>query len=284
MLALRNIHVRRNGRDLLAGVDLDVRAGQVTAVLGPNGAGKSTLLSVAAGTLRPDSGTALLEGRALAGLRPLELARRRAVLPQRENLEFAFTVEQVVAMGRIAFARDGNPALDREAVALALEAVDMQRLAASPYTRLSGGERQRAQLARVLAQLHHAGGPQGLLLLDEPSSALDLSHQRQLVLAMRRLAGTGCGVLVILHDLGLSAAVADEVLVLAEGRVRACGAPEAVLTRELVADVYNVPALVRQDAALGHVLVQPVWREGAGTGVASVAAPTQKAFLAAAAE
>ncbi|WP_445682862.1 heme ABC transporter ATP-binding protein [Radicibacter daui] len=284
MLALRNIHVRRNGRDLLAGVDLDVRAGQVTAVLGPNGAGKSTLLSVAAGTLRPEGGTARLEGRALSGHRPLELARRRAVLPQRESLEFGFTVEQVVAMGRIAFARDGNPALDREAVALALEAVDMQHLAANPYTQLSGGERQRAQLARVLAQLHHTGGPQGLLLLDEPSSALDLSHQRQLVLAMRRLAGAGCGVLVILHDLGLAAAVADEVLVLAEGRVRACSTPEAVLTRELVADVYNVPALVRQDAALGHVLVQPVWREGAGTGAASVAAPTQKAFLAAAAE
>ena len=101
---------------------------------------------------------------------------------------------------------------------------------------------------------------------------------------MRRLAGAGCGVLIILHDLGLAAAVADEVLVLAQGRVRACGAPEAVLTQELVADVYNVPALVRHDAALGHVLVQPVWRDGAEIGPSTVAAPTQKAFLAAAAE
>lgn len=284
MLALRDICLNRNGRDLLAGVDLDVAAGRVSAVLGPNGAGKSTLLSIAAGTLRPDRGEVQLDGRSLASFRPLELARCRAVLPQRENLEFAFTVEEVVAMGRIPFARQGNPALDREAVAMALEAVDMLHLAASPYTQLSGGERQRAQLARVLAQLHHARGPQGLLLLDEPSSALDLSHQRQLVLAMRRISGLGCGVLIILHDLGLAAAVADEVLVLAGGRVRARGEPETVLTQELIADVYNVPALVRQDAALGHVMVQPLWREtGAPTG-AAVKVATQKPVLASAAE
>jgi len=239
-------------RPVLHGVDLTVTAGEVVALAGPNGAGKSTLLAVLAGDLAPNGGVVELHGRPLARWRPLEQARRRAVLPQQHVLSFPFTVEQVVRMGRAPWA--GTPAEDDDdaAVAEAMVAADVTAFADRPYPHLSGGERARVALARVLAQRT------GLLLLDEPTAALDLHHQEVVLGIARRRAAAGDGVAVVLHDLALAAAYADRVVILAAGRVAASGAPADVLTADLLSEVWQHPIEVLPHPRTGSPLVLPV--------------------------
>ncbi|GAA0644641.1 hypothetical protein GCM10009548_07000 [Streptomyces malaysiensis subsp. malaysiensis] len=173
------LEVRLAGRTVLAEAELTVRAGEVLALVGPNGAGKSTLLAALAADLPAESGTVRLDGRPVAAWTPGELALRRAVLPQTATLSFPFTVEEVVRMGRAPWA--GTPAEDEDeaAVAAAMDRTEVAEFAARPFSALSGGERARVALARVLAQRT------ALLLLDEPTAALDLRHQ-ELVLRVCR--------------------------------------------------------------------------------------------------
>jgi iron complex transport system ATP-binding protein len=237
LLECRAVSYRVGDRWLVSEVTLDVEAGQVLAIAGPNGAGKSTLLGLLAGDLRPSAGEVRLGGRALTSYRAPDLARRRAVLPQSSILQFAFTVRQVVELGRAPWSKKFT-ARDEQAVDAAMAATDVLPFAARNYLSLSGGEAARVSLARVLAQ------DTPLVLLDEPTASLDLRHQELAMAVARRLADAGRAVIAVLHDLNLAAAHADRVAVMAGGRLAAVGPPAEVLADDLLTTVYGHPVTV----------------------------------------
>ncbi|MHA5051534.1 heme ABC transporter ATP-binding protein [Streptomyces sp. SD15] len=243
------LHVRLGVREVLHGVDVTARAGEVLALVGPNGAGKSTLLGALAADLRPSAGVVRVHGRPATQWSAPELALRRAVLPQSAALSFPFAVEEVVRMGRAPWA--SAPEDDDAAVAQAMAATEVTEFATRPFSALSGGERARVALARVLAQR----AP--LLLLDEPTAALDLRHQELVLRVCRERAHAGDAVVVVLHDLGLAAAYAHRVAILCAGRVAADGPPSAVFTGDLLSDVYRQPVEVFPHPRTGAALVTP---------------------------
>ena len=233
-------------RPVLDGVQLSVARGDLVALLGPNGSGKTTLLRLLTGQLRADRGRVLFDGTELGRWTRAELARRVAVLPQQLDLPAGFRVAELVEMGRAPHARRlfASTADDERAVARALADADAHDLADRMADELSGGERQRALVAMALAQ-----EPE-LLLLDEPTLHLDLAHQAALLTAIRRLRQQrGLTVMAVLHDLNLAAAFAPRVVVLDGGRVAADGAPDEVLTSELVQRVFGVTVAVATDAS-----------------------------------
>ncbi|MEU0697686.1 heme ABC transporter ATP-binding protein [Streptomyces niveus] len=252
---VRGLRVRFGPRDVLGGadcgVDLAVRAGEVLALVGPNGAGKSTLLSALAADQAADNGGVRIAGRPAADWSAPELALRRAVLPQAATLSFPFPVEEVVRMGRAPWAGTASEDDDDTAVAEAMAATEVDEFARRPFSALSGGERARVALARVLAQR----AP--LLLLDEPTAALDLRHQELVLRVCRSRAAAGDAVVVVLHDLGLAAAHADRAAVLHEGRVVADGPPAEVFDDELLSRVYRQPVEVLPHPRTGTPLVIP---------------------------
>ncbi|MEO8262919.1 MAG: heme ABC transporter ATP-binding protein [Pseudolysinimonas sp.] len=248
-VALDAVGVTLDGRAVLEGVTLEVVPGEVLALVGPNGAGKSTLLAVLSGERRPDAGTATLDGRALHEYAPLELARRRAVLTQDNAVTFPFRVRDVVEMGRSPWARTPELADDERALAVASSQADVTHLLDRRFTDLSGGERARVSLARVLAQ------STGIVLLDEPTAALDLRHQEDVLSIARELASAGRAVVIVLHDLSLAGAVADRVGLLSAGRLVALGPPSEVLTASALGEVYGVEVeVISRD---GTLLVVP---------------------------
>lgn len=253
-LAVADLTVRRGPRAILDAVSLDVRAGEVLALVGPNGAGKSTLLGALCGDVA-FTGSVTVDGVPLAGWRPVELAMRRAILTQRQTLAFPFTVEEVVRMGRAPWARTPYADDDDAAVAEAMRDTDVAGFAGRPFPALSGGEQARVALARVLAQRTP------VLLLDEPTAALDVRHQELVFAVTRRQAARGHAIVVVVHDLALAAAHADRVAVLAEGALAACGTPGEVLDSGLLTRVYDHPVEVLPHPRTGRPLVLPVREE-----------------------
>lgn len=254
-LRARGVSVVRSGaRKVLDGIDFHVAAGEVVALVGPNGAGKSTLLAALAGEIPLSEGVVELDGRDLAHWSTLDMARRRAVLPQSHTVGFPFTAREVVAMGRAPWARTERGDRDDELVGTAMALADVTHLAARSFPTLSGGERARVALARVLAQ------DTATLLLDEPTAALDLGHQESVLRLAAERATAGAAVVVVLHDLGLAAAYADRVAVLDEGRLAADGPPRKVLTTDLLTRVYQHPVEVLDHPVTGAQLVLPVRR------------------------
>lgn len=228
------ITVRVGGdRAILDDASIEVRAGEIHALVGPNGAGKSTLFGVLAGDVSPSVGEVSLDGAPLDGIRAADLARARAVLLQENAVSFSFSAEQVVRMGRAPWARTEASADDDDVVASAMSATEVLPLGARPVTSLSGGERARVALARVIAQ------STGILLLDEPTAALDLKHHEDVMRLIREQADAGIAVAIVLHDLNAALAHADRVTLLAEGRVAATGTPAEVLTATRIEDVYG---------------------------------------------
>ncbi|MGC7839876.1 heme ABC transporter ATP-binding protein [Pseudomonas sp. L7] len=252
MLEVKGLSLKRGGTEVLHGIDLHLRPGQVLGVLGPNGAGKSSLLGALCGELAPSQGHVLLQGRALAHWPGQERARRLAVLPQVSSLGFAFSVEEVVGLGRLP--HGSGQQRDREIVEAALKAADAWHLVERSYLALSGGERQRVHLARVLAQLW-PGEEGATLLLDEPTSALDPLHQHTTLQAVRSFADRGAAVLVILHDLNLAARYCDAILLLEQGRSHALDTPARVLTPQALKAVFGIDVLVQAHPERGHPLI-----------------------------
>ncbi len=223
------------GVQALSGVDLSVESGDLLAILGPNGAGKSTLLRALAQLVETDSGSVEWRGENLASCTPRERARRVAFVPQALQALPEVTVETFVAQGRYAhmgpFSRPRGA--DYEAIRRALDEADLVELAERPMTALSGGQRQRALVARALAQESE------LLLVDEPTNALDPAHQLGVLELIARLTGAGRGAVVVTHDLNLASQFATRALLLQEGRVAADAPVEAVLTRAVLEPVYG---------------------------------------------
>jgi iron complex transport system ATP-binding protein len=238
-------------RRILDAVDIAVVPGQVTAVVGPNGAGKSTLLKVLSGDLVSQSGRVVLNGMPLSQWSAEERALQRAVLPQSPELAFPFRAWDVVELGRHPHRKRTTRDADRAAITGAMQATELSTLADRDCRTLSGGELHRTHYARTLAQIWEplGDGRARFLLLDEPTSSLDLFHQHAILAKARDIARAGAGVLAVLHDLNLAAAYADRVAVLANGRIDAMGVPEQVLTEERIARVWRVDCRVVSSAA-----------------------------------
>ncbi|GAA3992625.1 heme ABC transporter ATP-binding protein [Thermobifida alba] len=252
VLGARNLGRSYGSRTVLDDVSLDVRTGEVLALVGPNGAGKSTLLAALAGDSPPDRGEVTVLGRPLAEWSPAELALRRAVLPQNFTVSFPFDVIDVVYMGRAPWAAVGGADDDDRVVADAMAATEVTALASRKFPALSGGERARVMLARVLAQQTQ------VVLLDEPTAALDIRHQELVLRIARERAAQGDAVVVVLHDLALAAAYADRVAILSEGRIAAYGPPAEVFTARLLSDVYSYEVEIVSHPRTGAPLVLPV--------------------------
>ncbi|MGE3076166.1 MAG: heme ABC transporter ATP-binding protein [Dehalococcoidia bacterium] len=236
---------------LVRDVTIEVASGEVLAIVGANGAGKSTLLRLLAGDLRPTSGEVRIAEKSAAKTRPAELARLRAVLPQNSRMEFAFPVREVVMMGRSPYRRTSSPQEDHAIVDESMRRAGIAHLAGRSFPTLSGGEQARTCFARILAQRTP------LILLDEPTAALDIRFQHLVLSEARRLASEGAGVIAVLHDINLASAYATRVAVMHAGELAAIGAPEDVLTPETLSEIYHHPVDVIHDPRSGQRLVVP---------------------------
>ena len=255
-------------RRVLDDVSLSVSAGRRVGVLGPNGSGKTTLLKLLAGLLAPTRGQVTFDGQATTGLDRRTLARRLAVVPQDTQLAFDYTVLEIVLMGRYphlqAFQLEG-PA-DIEIARRALAATGTAELEGRSFRTLSGGERQRVVMAAALAQFDPApaageADAARVLLLDEPTSSLDLAFQLETAALLERLnRERGTTIVVCTHDLNFAAGLCHELVLLREGRVAAAGPTETVLTPATIGAVYDVVADVHLHAALGRLTVVPLAR------------------------
>ncbi len=239
------------------GVSVSVAEGGLVGIIGPNGSGKTTLLRLLAGLLRPSSGRVMLGGRDLHSFSRRELARRIAVVPQETRLAFDFTVQEIVLMGRFPhlgpFEMEG-----RDDVAIAREALGSTGtldLADRPFATLSGGEKQRVIIAGALAQAA------GVMLLDEPTAALDPGYQLEIAALLRRLnAERRVTMVVATHDLNLAAALCTDLVLVRAGRVLGTGPTRDALTRENILRLYEVEADVGFNDRAGHVTVVPIRR------------------------
>ena len=234
-LVAENVTLTLDTIQILDDVSLSMKPGRLVAVIGPNGAGKSSLLSILSGLWTADTGRVLLNNREVGNYPPAERARYCAVMRQDNTRPAGMTVLEAVELGRLAREAEG----EASDLALAiLEQMGLADLAARDCTRLSGGEWQRVAFARMVAQVSSADGA-GVLLLDEPVSSLDPSHQHELLGEARRLARAGHAVLAILHDLNLTAHYADEVALLSAGRVHACGPAAEMMRPEILSEIYG---------------------------------------------
>lgn len=252
-----NVGVSADGRKVLAKVSMDVLPGRFTAILGPNGAGKSTLLSILTGQRQPHGGTLFLDDQPLKNVPAATLAQRRAVMLQESAVAFDFLSVEVVELGRFPH-RKAPSRQEGDIVRNAMEATHVGHLAHRNVNTLSGGEKARVQLARSLAQIWEArpDGADRWLLLDEPTAALDLAHQHQMMRLMQRWARVhSVGVVAVLHDVNLALRYADDVLVL--GAAGGChwGAAREVLTPDLIDAVWGVKCHpVRGEDGVGQYL------------------------------
>ncbi|MES2751202.1 MAG: heme ABC transporter ATP-binding protein [Pseudomonadota bacterium] len=239
---------------LLDKVSVQLRSGETVAIVGPNGAGKSTLLRLLSGDLRCSAGAVRLKGRDLASFSSRELAKHRVMLSQHVSVSFPFTVEEIVSMGAGERARvTAQPLVNAAIAELELEPFRHRALPT-----LSGGEQQRAHFARVLVQLAcgEADHGPGALLLDEPTSSLDLRYQINLVEIARRRARAGTAVVAVLHDINLAVRFADRIIVLHKGTVAADGSPAGTITSKMIADVFDVETVIGSEDGQPYVLLQ----------------------------
>lgn len=240
-LAVEDVSFGYNGKLILHEVALEVQRGEVVGLIGPNGSGKSTLVRCISGVIRPRRGQVTLEGQDALRMPRTDLARTLAVVPQSPQLPEGFTCEDIVLMGRNPHLGllQGESVRDYAVVREAMAATDCLHLAQQRIGELSGGEQQRVVIARALAQEPR------VLLLDEPTTHLDISHQVTVLDIMRRLArGRDLAVLAVFHDLNLAVQYCDRLVLLTEGRVQASGTPNEVVTAENILLAYRTEVLV----------------------------------------
>lgn len=258
MLEIEDISVSYGSRLALDSVSFTVQPGEIVVLIGPNGAGKSTLIRAVSGVQPLQSGQVRIFGQNLTHIPARQRARQLAVVPQARNMPPAFTVYESALMGRTPYLSwlGQTKTADHERTLRALERTHLQELSSRRVGELSGGEQQRVLLARALAQ------DTPVLLLDEPTTHLDLQHQSSLLNLVRSLANERqLAVLMALHDLNLAGLYADRVALLVEGRLQALGAPHEVLTEQTLAAVYHIPIHVMTHPEYGSPLILPDGRE-----------------------
>lgn len=241
---------------VLHDINLSIKAGEMVGLLGPNGSGKTTLIKLASGVLKPDQGEIKLDGSSLSQLSRKSIARSVAVVPQQFNIPFAFTTAEVVMLGRTPFLRAfaEESEIDKQLVSNALELVGISGLRERRFDELSGGERQKVILAMALAQQPK------LLLLDEPTVHLDITHQVEILELVRRLnVERGLTIIAAMHDLNLASLYFDRLVLLKEGRVSVDGTPAQVLTEARIREVFSALVKVEPHPVTGvpHIVIMP---------------------------
>jgi len=253
MLAVKDLSFKYKERPVLEDVDLEIRKGEVIGILGPNGCGKTTLLKLLNRNLHPQEGKVLLEGTDLEGMSKRRIARHIAVVPQSNEIRFAFTVRDIVSMGRMPFLDrfQGESAEDIRIVDEAMERTNIKEFADRAINTMSGGERQRVIIARALAQRPE------VILLDEPTLHLDINHQFEVLDLVHELSRKeGLTVVIVSHDLPMVVKYCDRMVLIHDHRVHAVGPPEEVLTRENMRTVFNIEAVLTYDDMLGSNCVK----------------------------
>jgi iron complex transport system ATP-binding protein len=258
MIRVEELVVRypRSAAPALDGVSLGAERGRVTAVVGPNGSGKTTIVRALLRIQPVASGRITIDGVPLPSLDRLDLARRVAIVPQREEIVFPLPVREYVALGRYPHEGPWRAATleDHGAVERALGLAGVEAFAERRTDELSGGEWQRVRIARALAQ----GGE--ALVLDEPTTFLDVAHEMAMFELFATLAARGLAVLIVSHQLNLVARFADALVLLSRGRVAAAGVPAAVMRAETLERVYEWPLVVTRDPAVGAPSLLPLRR------------------------
>jgi len=243
-----------NDSPLLNGIDLTVPKGEILAIVGPNGSGKTTLLKNISGILSPEVGSVYLDMTRLPELSMTELARYLAVVEQEREIGFDFTVREIVALGRLPhrgrFARETS--VDKQWIGRAMELANVAPFAERSIRELSGGEKQRVFLAMALAQ-----DPR-VLLLDEPTSYLDINHQLQIMEIICQQAAAGLTVLMVIHDLNLAAQYADRVAILHQGRLLAIGEPADALTEANIKQAFQTDVVVGKNPVTNSIYINTV--------------------------
>ncbi len=250
-LKIANVSCQVDGITLLKGVSFEAAAGSLVGIIGPNGSGKTTLLRAIAGELNPVEGEISY---ANVNMHKLTLAQRAqwvAVLPQEANLSFPFSAAEVVAMGRIPHVKAAHRG---QIVADVLEEMQLGELQDRVYTTLSGGEKQRVQIGRVLCQIWDMQ-ERALLLLDEPTTALDLAHQLALFKTIRRLTDGGTSAVVVLHDINLALRYCDKLVLIAEGHLMSFGGPREVLQSTQLQEAFGINLSVHETDDLGSPFI-----------------------------
>ncbi len=225
---------------LLKSVSLEIKAGDFLGILGRNGSGKTTLLKILSGYLKPLAGNIKLQGKDLHMYTVKDLAKLRAYAPQASHLEFDFTVEEVVAMGRVPYAGTSASAKDKEQIDRAIAEYDLQEFRGRNVRTLSGGEWQRVVLARVLAQ------DTEIIFLDEPTHFLDIKHQLELLTGLEKLKKQGKTIVAVLHDLHLARRFCSNVIMLQADQQSISGGTAELLSTQKIMDTYNVNSEVAE--------------------------------------
>lgn len=244
MIATSNIGYAIRGRNLVQDISFAVEPGEFWAIVGSNGAGKSTLMKLLSREYTPTTGTISFHGKDLADYKLKELAKKRAVLAQQNNITLAFSAEEIVLMGRYPYYSADPSDDDLDIVAECLRKAGVSHLKDRSYPTLSGGEQQRVQVARTLAQIWNID--QGLLLLDEPTTGMDLLHQYETFKLAKEMAGKGYGVIAVIHDLNHALQYADKVLVLKSGQIISKGEPDKALTEDIIKAAFGLSVQIIQ--------------------------------------
>ncbi len=260
-LKILDVECAYGATKVLNGVTFSIGQGDFVGIIGPNGSGKSTLLRCISRVLKPTRGAVMLEGQDLYSMAPRNVARQMAIVPQETAVNYSFTVEEIIMMGRSPhlrrFQTEGEK--DFAIVRRAMELTNTQDLAGRPVTALSGGERQRVIIAKALAQ-----EPE-IILLDEPTSHLDINHQIEILGLLKRLnKENGVTVVSVFHDLNLAAEYCQRLILMQGGRVFDLGRPETVLTAANIKEVYGAGVLIRKNPATGRPAVMLLAHDSAG--------------------
>tara|TARA_R110000868_G_scaffold235273_8_gene489124 strand:+ start:31248 stop:32045 length:798 start_codon:yes stop_codon:yes gene_type:complete len=226
---------------LVDGVSLIVKPGTVTAIVGKNGAGKSSLLKAICGDIKKTNGEIYFEDQPISNIDINDLAKRRAVMSQKTTLDFSFTAQEIVALGRNPFWGTVSSTEDERIVLKCMEKADVIHLKNQTFTTLSGGEQQRIHFARALAQIWTSVEKKepSYLLLDEPLASLDVTHQHEMMQVLRYLSAHQVGILIVVHELNLAAQYSDQVYILKDGKTVVFGSPFEVFTEKIIAQAFD---------------------------------------------
>jgi iron complex transport system ATP-binding protein len=256
MLEVRDIAYNIGNAKILRGISARFEPGVLSVIVGPNGSGKSTLLRVMSGEYIPTSGDVMYDKKPIAAILPRDRARVRAVLSQRTDLTFPLTVTEIVMMGRYPYFLVKPSNEDYEICEAALERMGVLELGARNYLTLSGGEQQIVQFARILAQIWgNSESGTKYLLLDEPTTFLDLKHQHQFLHSALELASEGAVVIAVIHDINLAAQYADFILAIESGRVLASGTAHQVIRPEIIDGLYHTDSTILHPEELKYPIV-----------------------------
>lgn len=238
MLNITDLCAYYDNTQVLTGVNLLAKSGELTGLIGPNGSGKTTLIKTIAGILKPQRGSITFKGKNIIGMNSKTRSRLIAVVPQSVSIDFEFTVEDIVLMGRTPYIHRGESAEDVSIARDCMKKTNTLHLKDRLVTELSGGELQRVIIARALAQQPE------ILLLDEPTSHLDLRGQVEILQLMKKIVKYGVVVLAVIHDLNLAASYCHRIALLHHGKINAIGTPQEVLTPQNIQHTFNIQVAV----------------------------------------